>query len=65
MEGVVCEQVFVVMIKHLIDFDGNNNFPDGYDLYSIKMNIKDRTTVCVSITSEKLILNEQNQGEVY
>ena len=65
MEGG--EQAFVVVIKHLIDFDGNKLTPFwmGMFFYSIKMNIKDRTTVCVSITSEKLILNEQNQGEVY
>ena len=45
----------------------SHNFADVYILYSLKMNIKDRTTVCVceSIKSEKLILNEQNQGEVY
>ena len=50
------EQAFVVVIKHLIDFDGIKNshaFLGGYVFYSIQINIKDRTTVCVSITSER------------
>ena len=38
------EQAFVLVIKHLIDFDGNklSRLSGGY----VKMNIKDRTTVC-------------------
>ena len=37
-------------------------FLDGYVF--IPMNIKDRTTGCISITSEKFTLNEQDQGKV-
>ena len=40
-------------------------FVDGYVFYSIKMNIRDRITGCVSITSEKFTLNEQDQGKVW
>ena len=39
-------------------------FQNGYVFYSIKMNIKDRTTGCISITSEKFTFNEQNEGKV-
>ena len=42
----------------------SHTFLDKYVFYSIKMNIKDRTTGCVSITSEKFTLNEQDQGKV-
>ena len=39
-------------------------FLDGYVFYSIKMNTKDRTTGCVSIVSDEITLNEQDQGKV-
>ena len=39
-------------------------FLDGYVFYCIKMNIKDRTTGCVSITFFEITLNEQDQGKV-
>ena len=42
------EQAFVVVIKHLIDFDGNKL--SRLVFYCIKMNIKGSTTGCVSIT---------------
>ena len=60
------EQAFVVVIKHLIDFDGNklSRSLDGYVFYCIKMNIKDRTTGCVSIRFFEITLNEQDQGKV-
>ena len=60
------EQAFVVVIKHLIDFDGNklSRLSDGYVFYCIKMNIKDRTTGCVSIRFFEITLNEQDQGKV-
>ena len=60
------EQAFVVVIKHLIDFDGKKThaFLDGLFFYSIKMNIKDRTTGYVSITSNEITLSEQDQGKV-
>ena len=64
MEGG--EQAFVGVIKHLIDFDGNKlSRPSGWIcFYSIKKNIKDRTTGCVSSTSDEITLNEQDQGNV-
>ena len=37
---------------------------DEYICYSIKMNIKDRTTGCASIPSDKITLNEQDHGKV-
>ena len=42
----------------------SHTFLDGYVSYSIKMNIKDRTTGCASIPSDKITLNEQDQGKV-
>ena len=60
------EQTFVVVMKRLIDFDRNKLSSLAFwigtlcgDFYAIKMNIKDSTTGCVSIsTSEKFTLNE-------
>ena len=54
------EQAFVVLIKHLLTLMKTNShaFLDGYVFYSIKLNIKDSITGCVSITSEKFTLNE-------
>ena len=62
MEGG--EQAFVVVIKHLIDFDGNKLWRlSGWGFYCIKMNIKDGTTGCVSITFFEITLNEQEYGK--
>ena len=64
MEGG--EQAFVVVIKQLIDLDGNkvSHLSGWVYYYSIKMNIKDRISGCASITSEKFTFNEQDQGKV-
>ena len=52
----VGEQAFVVVIKHLIDFDGNklSRLSEWVCFYSIEMNIKDRTTGYISITSDEI-----------
>ena len=64
MEGG--EQAFVVVIKHLLTLMETNShaFWMSMFFYSIKMNIKDRITGCVSITFFEITLNEQGQGKV-
>ena len=54
------EQAFVVVIKHLIDFDRNKlSLLSGWVCFIFqKMIIIDKTTVCVRITSEKFILKQ-------
>ena len=49
------EEAFVVVIKPLDGFDGHklSRLSGWVRFYSIKMNIKERTTECVSSTSKK------------
>ena len=49
------EEAFVVVIKPLGGFDGHklSRLSGWVRFYSIKMNIMERTTECVSITSKK------------
>ena len=65
-EGGGGEQAFVVVIKHLIDFDGHKlSRLSGWVCFLFHKNEhKDRTTGCVSITSDKFTSNELDQGKV-
>ena len=62
MEGG--EQAFVVVMKHLIDFDGNKRLFRWVCFNAYKLNIQCRTIGCASITFEMFTLNEQDHGKV-
>ena len=57
------EEAFVVVIKPLGGFDGHklSRLSGWVRFYSIKMNIKERTTECVSSTSKTFTLKNMTR----